>query len=64
LETFTKAYKISQNSALFWNNLAILMAKKNKDIAAYCCFKKALFLDPFRYDIHANLGMILMKVKK
>jgi hypothetical protein len=40
------------------------MAKKNKDIAAYCCFKKALFLDPFRYDIHTNLAIILLKVKK
>ena len=61
---YKNAFKITQNSALFWNNLAAIMSKKNKDIAAYCCLKKALFLDPFRYDIHLNLGILLMKYKK
>lgn len=40
------------------------MLQKNKEIVAYCCLKKALFLDPFRWDIHANLGLILIKIKK
>jgi len=40
------------------------MADKKKIIAAYSCFKRALFLDPFRWDIHANLGLLFMKYKK
>lgn len=41
-----------------------MLNKKGKDIAAYGCLKKALFLDPFRYDIHLNLGLLLLKYKK
>ena len=40
------------------------MSEKKKNIAAYSCFKRALFLDPFRWDIHANLGLLFMKHKK
>ena len=40
------------------------MFAKKKEIVAYCCLKRALFLDPFRWDIHANLGILLMKIKK
>lgn len=40
------------------------MFAKKKDIVAYCCLKRALFLDPFRWDIHANIGLLLMKRNK
>lgn len=40
------------------------MSKKGKEIVAYCCLKKSLFLDPFRWDTHANIGLTLMKIKK
>jgi Bardet-Biedl syndrome 4 protein len=63
-EKYTVGYNFAQNSAAFWNNLASLMLEKKKEIAAYSCLKKALFLDPFRWDIHTNLGLTLMKVKK
>jgi len=36
------------------------MFGKKKLIAAYSCFKRALFLDPFRWDIHTNLGLIFI----
>lgn len=40
------------------------MQAKNKQVAAYCCFKRALFLDPFRWDVHANLALLLMNKHK
>jgi hypothetical protein len=40
------------------------MSEKKKNIAAYSCFKRALFLDPFRWDIHANLGLLFLRHKK
>lgn len=64
LEYYTKAYGISPNSAALWNNIAGVMFSKKKEIVAYCCLRRALFLDPFRWDIHANLGILLMKIKK
>jgi Bardet-Biedl syndrome 4 protein len=64
LEFYKKAHKISPNSAPLWNNLGIHMYEKKKIIAAYSCFKRALFLDPFRWDIHANLGLLFMKHRK
>lgn len=64
MEYYKKAHKISPNSAALWNNIAIHMFDKKKVIAAYSCLKRALFLDPFRWDIHANLGLLFMKHKK
>lgn len=64
MDYYKKAYKISPNSAALWNNIAIYMFDKKKVIAAYSCLKRALFLDPFRWDIHANLGLLFMKHKK
>jgi len=40
------------------------MFQKKKTIAAYSCFKRALLLDPFRWDIHTNLGLLFMNHKK
>jgi len=40
------------------------MKQKNKLVAAYSCFKRALFLDPFKWDIHANLALLFMEKKK
>jgi Bardet-Biedl syndrome 4 protein len=40
------------------------MMEKGKEIVGYCCLKKAHFLDPFRWDINANLGLVLLKAKK
>lgn len=40
------------------------MLNKRKDIVAYCCLKRALFLDPFKWDIHANLGKLFMRKNK
>lgn len=64
MDFYKKAHKISPNSAVLWNNIAIHMFEKKKVIAAYSCLKRALFLDPFRWDIHANLGILFMKHKK
>lgn len=64
LDIFTKAYKTSSNSAILWNNIGVNMQMKNKLVSAYCCFKRALFLDPFRWDIHANIALIFIMKKK
>lgn len=64
LEIFKKAYKTSSNSAVLWNNIGIAMSHKGKMVAAYSCFKRALFLDPFRWDIHANIALIFIKKRK
>jgi Bardet-Biedl syndrome 4 protein len=64
IDLFTKAHKVSANSSVLWNNIGVGMAQKNKMVAAYCCFKRALFLDPFRWDIHANLALIFISRKK
>ena len=40
------------------------MMNKSKDIVAYCCFKRSIFLDPFRWDAHTNLAKLLMKKGK
>lgn len=64
LDIFKRAYKTSSNSAALWNNIGIAMNQKNKYVVAYCCFKRALFLDPFRWDIHANISLIFMNKKK
>ena len=37
------------------------MVNKSKDIVAYCCFKRAIFLDPFLWDVHVNLAKLLMR---
>jgi Bardet-Biedl syndrome 4 protein len=64
LEAFKKAHKSSSNSAALWSNIGIAMVQKNKLVAAYCCLKRALFLDPFRWDLHANLALIFMRKGK
>lgn len=58
------ASKLSINSGALWNNLGAIMQKKGKNVVAYCCLQRALFLDPFRWDIHTNIGLLLMKEKK
>ena len=63
-EYYSKAYQYSCNSAALWNNIGTNMLNKKKDIVAYCCLKRALFLDPFRWDIHANLARLFMRRKK
>lgn len=63
-EYFKKAYKISPNSAALWNDLGMFMYQKKKVIAAYSCLKRAIFLDPFRWDIHANMAIVLMNNSK
>ena len=40
------------------------MIQKNKLVAAYSCFKRALFLDPFRWDIHANIALTFIRKGK
>ena len=40
------------------------MIQKNKLVAAYSCFKRALFLDPFRWDIHANISLTFIRKGK
>jgi Bardet-Biedl syndrome 4 protein len=37
---------ISPNSYELWNNVGLCMMNKNKNLAAYCCLRKAVFLDP------------------
>jgi len=37
------------------------MAEKKKLLVAYCCFKRALFLDPFRWNFHLNLALLFIK---
>ena len=60
-EYYTKGHGLSSNSAALWNNIAVHLQKKRKHLLAYGCMKRALFLDPFRWDTHANLGILLMK---
>lgn len=64
LTSFTKAYKTSSNSAALWNNIGITMVQKSKFVVAYCCFKRALFLDPFRWNFHTNLALLFIKKAK
>ena len=40
------------------------MVKKNKLVTAYCCFKRALFLDAFRWDFHTHIALLFMKKQK
>ena len=40
------------------------MLNKRKDIVAFCCLKKALFLDPFKWEVHANLAKLFMRKNK
>jgi tetratricopeptide (TPR) repeat protein len=61
MDFFTKAYKTSPNSAVLWNNIGIAMTEKKKFLVAYCCFKRALFLDPFRWNFHTNLALLFIK---
>jgi Bardet-Biedl syndrome 4 protein len=63
-EYFKRAYKLSPNSAALWNDLGMYMYQKKKIISAYSCLKRAIFLDPFRWDIHANMAIVLMNNKK
>ena len=60
---YKRAYKTSNNSAVLWNDVGICMHKNNKNIAAYSCFKRALFLDPFKWDIQANLALLFINKK-
>ena len=64
LDMYKKAYATSNNSAVLWNNVGVAMMSKSKLVAAYSCFKRALFLDPFRFDVHANLALLLMNKQK
>ena len=64
MEFFKEAHKVSPNSAVLWNNLGMYMFKKKKLVSSFCCLRRALFLDPFRWEVHVNLALVLMSNKK
>lgn len=55
---------VSPNSYELWNNVGLCMMDKNKNLAAYCCLRKSVFLNPLQWKPIANLGMICLKMKK
>ena len=46
------------NSAELWNNIGMSYFGKKKLVAAIACLKKAQYLDPFKWSISFNLGLV------
>jgi Tfp pilus assembly protein PilF len=46
------------HSAQLWNNVGMCFFGKSRLVAAVSCLKRALYLDPFEWQISYNLGLI------
>jgi Bardet-Biedl syndrome 4 protein len=46
------------NSALLWNNIGMCFFGKGNNVAATACLKRALYLSPFDWTVHYNLGLV------
>ena len=43
---------------LLWNNIGMCFYGKNRQVAAVSCLKRALYLNPFEWQISYNLGLV------
>ena len=61
LSKYRPAITNNPNSAQLWNNVGMcFFAKGTKIMAAVSCLRRAVYLAPFEYSIHYNLGIVYL----
>ena len=64
LQKYAVSAHYNPNSAELWNNIGMAYFGKGKYVAAIACLKKAQYLEPFKWSISYNLGLIHLNTQQ